>query len=138
MARKRLKPWPKRTARKFNPPPPGARSGSLIVINPGPDRMRTYGNYLSSKHWKELRAEVLKRWDGLCENCGTRAAKEVHHKTYERLGRELLTDLTPLCSECHRAEHPRDVASRQKERPAVNGPARLGAPQHRQATPLAD
>ena len=30
---------------------------------------------------------------------------DLHHKTYERIGSELLTDLEPLCRPCHNALH---------------------------------
>lgn len=30
---------------------------------------------------------------------------QLHHTTYERVGRELLTDLTPLCARCHALVH---------------------------------
>lgn len=64
-----------------------------------------YALYLKTEHWKYLRARALARWGGYCENCGTAPALEVHHRTYARLGRERLEDLTPLCSPCHRATH---------------------------------
>lgn len=68
-------------------------------------RAMPYAAYLRTKHWRDLRARVLQRWQGQCEECGERA-REVHHKTYERLGREHMQDLTPLCDDCHRREHP--------------------------------
>ncbi len=43
-----------------------------------------------------------------CERCGDRHnvwQLEFHHKTYERLGHELLEDLEMLCPECHARQH---------------------------------
>ena len=41
-----------------------------------------------------------------CENGGcTNEAKEVHHLTYERLGKEWLDDLQALCRKCHEQKH---------------------------------
>lgn len=45
--------------------------------------------------------------DGGCRGCGTVDNLHVHHLTYERLGRELLTDLVTLCAGCHRKQHGR-------------------------------
>ncbi len=80
------------------------RSGSVLVSSRAPTS-EAYAIYLRTPHWRALRRKVLLRWRGLCENCATAPAAEVHHKTYERMGNELLTDLTPLCSECHKQEH---------------------------------
>lgn len=30
---------------------------------------------------------------------------DVHHKTYDRIGDELLDDLVLLCKSCHKAQH---------------------------------
>lgn len=69
-----------------------------------------YDAYLRTEHWRKLRLVVLDRWGGYCEGCGVRPAVQVHHKTYERLGREELADLTPLCATCHAGEHGLTVA----------------------------
>ena len=72
--------------------------------NPEYLRALPYEQYLRTAHWRELRAEVLARWQGRCENCGEPAC-QVHHKTYERLGCERPSDLQPLCRRCHEALH---------------------------------
>lgn len=69
-------------------------------------RALPYPLYLKTLHWREMRAKALARWGGYCEGCGVRLATEVHHNTYERLGEERESDLTPLCEPCHRSEHP--------------------------------
>lgn len=63
-----------------------------------------YDKYLASRHWHELRGKVLVLSDSTCARCGG-VATQVHHITYERLGRERLEDLEPICSNCHRGEH---------------------------------
>jgi 5-methylcytosine-specific restriction endonuclease McrA len=41
-----------------------------------------------------------------CQACGNRKPPlHVHHKTYERFGKELLTDLVGLCDTCHKKVH---------------------------------
>lgn len=37
--------------------------------------------------------------------CGETERIHLHHKTYERIGEELLTDLVPLCPNCHTLVH---------------------------------
>jgi len=54
---------------------------------------------------------VRKRAGGRCERCWERTRRlEVHHLTYERFGRELLTDLQGLCKPCH------DIADEERKR----------------------
>lgn len=66
---------------------------------------QSYGAYLSSEFW----VEAKRRWRqaGLprqCAVCGSNAY-QLHHITYERLGREKPGDLLPLCHDHHRAVH---------------------------------
>ena len=59
-----------------------------------------YKIYLKSKAWDDTREELFEKVGRLCI-CGSRAT-QVHHKTYENIGKEeLLTDLVGLCKECH-------------------------------------
>ena len=61
-----------------------------------------YRSYLSSTAWRKKRDRVLRRDKHTCQTCGVKAAHlEVHHRTYERVGRERLGDLITLCSACH-------------------------------------
>lgn len=64
-----------------------------------------YDRYLRSAHWKTVRGRY---WGSdrpkSCYICDGKA-RELHHRTYERLGRELLTDLVAICRECHEAVH---------------------------------
>lgn len=64
-----------------------------------------YRALLSSARWKALRKERIRRAMHRCERCqraqGDRRNLQLHHLTYERLGRELDTDLILLCKKCH-------------------------------------
>lgn len=60
-----------------------------------------YGRYLASREWAVLKAQVRRRSGGNCERCRLSPAKETHHLTYERLGRERLEDLQDVCRGCH-------------------------------------
>jgi 5-methylcytosine-specific restriction endonuclease McrA len=51
----------------------------------------------------------------ICECCGMEGvAFDVHHKTYERLGNELIEDCEVLCEQCHDKLHGRDPKSQSR------------------------
>lgn len=64
-----------------------------------------YSKYLNSGHWEAMREKY--RCSGLPQGClgCDDPCFELHHRTYVRLGQEFLTDLLPLCRECHEALH---------------------------------
>lgn len=66
----------------------------------------------ASEQWKTIRAERLEFDHRLCVFCKS-PAEEVHHVTYETVGRERLDDLRSLCRICHDActqlEYGRDM-----------------------------
>lgn len=65
-----------------------------------------YREYLRSPEWQETRAARLKAARFSCQVCNTsRARLNVHHRTYERRGHELASDLIVLCEDCHRLFH---------------------------------
>lgn len=64
-----------------------------------------YETYLSSTTWKSIRRQVLARDGYRCQRCGGRTGLQIHHLTYERRGRESLSDLTVLCDHCHSRAH---------------------------------
>jgi 5-methylcytosine-specific restriction endonuclease McrA len=67
--------------------------------------MTWYQRYLQSPHWKATREWALERASRLCQLCRSGDRVEVHHNTYERVGRELPGDLIVLCGECHGRHH---------------------------------
>lgn len=64
-----------------------------------------YYSYLKSDEWKKLRRIVFMRCKGICEQCGVAQMEATHHKTYKRLGHELLEDLLGVCDDCHKKIH---------------------------------
>jgi hypothetical protein len=79
----------------------GARnnaSGSLL-------RTMTYQEYLRTDHWLKVRDAAVGRANFRCALCNSDVNLHVHHRTYERLGRELPGDLAVLCSACHDRFH---------------------------------
>lgn len=68
-----------------------------------------YHHYLQSKTWKSRRKIKLKSVGYRCEECKVVEQKgvklQIHHKTYERVTQERLSDLQVLCEDCHKAKH---------------------------------
>ena len=76
----------------------------------------THREFIQSPLWKEIRAKAFEFHGHNCASCGN-TASDIHHKTYERFGgRELMTDLEPLCRNCHEAKHAVERAGRTRRR----------------------
>lgn len=60
-----------------------------------------YASYMRSPEWKERRQAAFNKWGRSCNLCGAKKDLEVHHRTYERFGRESVEDLQVLCWTCH-------------------------------------
>jgi 5-methylcytosine-specific restriction endonuclease McrA len=65
----------------------------------------SFKEYQRIPEWGARRNRVLIRAGYRCELCGSRGLIDVHHKTYERYGDELLSDLIALCRPCHQKFH---------------------------------
>lgn len=67
---------------------------------------RNYDEYLRSPHWAKVRAGYAAS-PTLPQDCicGEAERLQLHHTTYERIGAEDLSDLTPLCPTCHAMIH---------------------------------
>lgn len=68
-----------------------------------------YDVYLQTKHWQQTRKIALEAYGDWCRWCEGKfedhAPIHIHHLRYDRLGREPLTDLIPLCALCHERWH---------------------------------
>jgi len=69
------------------------------------ERRAFYESYLQSADWREKRLMVIRRESGLCQGCRKEQITQVHHRNYDRLGDELLTDLYGYCETCHKKSH---------------------------------
>ncbi len=69
-----------------------------------------YNAYLQTPEWQAIRVKVLRRDRGICQGCGEAGATQVHHLTYDRVGREMLFDLVSVCRPCHLAIHKKEGA----------------------------
>jgi len=66
---------------------------------------KSYAAYLDSDLWRKKKAAYrASKRPQKCLCCGD-PNYQLHHTTYDRLGREWLKDLIPLCSECHETFH---------------------------------
>lgn len=66
----------------------------------------SYREYLRTPEWRRTRAAALERAGYCCSLDVTHTEDlEVHHRTYERFGRELARDLVVLCHACHALHH---------------------------------
>lgn len=68
-------------------------------------KLMPYREYLKTEHWMKKRLQTLKRYNFRCQMCNRKDKLHVHHRTYERRGEELLTDLICLCDKCHAKFH---------------------------------
>lgn len=65
---------------------------------------RNYPAYLQSAAWRDVRQRYRASDLPQVCMCGDPDV-QLHHTTYERVGRELLEDLIPLCQPCHTQAH---------------------------------
>lgn len=64
-----------------------------------------YLAYLNSGSWRITRNRALREAGFRCSRCASKRNLQVHHKTYERLGREWDQDLEVVCADCHEQHH---------------------------------
>ena len=71
--------------------------------------MTNYLAYLHSPIWTftALAAKERANWRCQGKDCRRKYGLEVHHTTYDRLGRERPDDLVVLCEDCHAKIHGR-------------------------------
>lgn len=71
----------------------------------------TYAKYLTSSHWRKIRKSAVDRAGGRCMLCNRdEESLHVHHRTYERLGKEDPMDLIVLCATHHSQFHGKNGA----------------------------
>lgn len=62
-----------------------------------------YNKYINGPRWAAKREAWFNAFGKFCRACGTTYGPiQLHHMTYDRLGRERMSDLIALCSKCHR------------------------------------
>ena len=83
--------------------PLGDDEEGLPVIAGGWTRA-SYAKYLLTPHWKEMAKRKRESVGNVCELCGSKYELHVHHRHYDTLGHEELSDLQVLCRPCHEDE----------------------------------
>ena len=79
-----------------------------IICQDTKEHFTKYDKYLLSEHWRLVKqAYYSSDRPQVCAKCGAEHDRDLHHLTYERIGRELLDDLICLCRSCHNLEHPK-------------------------------
>jgi hypothetical protein len=76
----------------------GIDRGSELATMPYPE-------YLETLEWQARRKAMLAHADHRCQVCNRDSRLNVHHRTYERRGMELPSDLIVLCEDCHGLYH---------------------------------
>ena len=68
-----------------------------------------YEKYIKSARWRNISEAMKKHANYTCARCKVRTpVLEVHHRKYDRLGKERMSDLEVLCKPCH------DIADRKR------------------------
>lgn len=83
-----------------------------------------YSEYMKSEAWAQTRTRVYENKGRECTaklHVCEKEATQVHHISYDHIGREPLWELTPICSACHDAIHDRDAPSSQGEASPEDG-----------------
>jgi len=87
--------------------------GRLVLGDPDsqvrrgdPEWRIKYETYMSSEAWKRTKAHFLAVYGQRgCKACGRTDEIALHHRTYDRLGAELMDDLVAVCPTCHQGIH---------------------------------
>lgn len=64
-----------------------------------------YQAYIASAKWKAIRQGAMVAAGHRCEACNFHGALVVHHRNYERMGSEELSDVRCFCAPCHKLFH---------------------------------
>jgi hypothetical protein len=103
----------------------------LVSTTAPPDRLAElqtmrYDDYLRTPEWRQVKAAALLRASNACALDASHTEDlEVHHRSYERRGAELPTDVIVLCQPCHRLHHQANGRPSRPVAPStVPGPAK--------------
>lgn len=64
-----------------------------------------YEEYLKTDEWRWKRQFILNFWGRRCALCNSSNGMHVHHRNYNSVGNESITDVIALCSSCHAKFH---------------------------------
>jgi len=89
-------------------PTPGFPTFSVIPSGFFPKQKthkEKYHEYLLSEKWASLRIKKIAEAGGKCQMCNKNVSLQVHHRTYDNIFNEKLSDLIVLCKYCHKKFH---------------------------------
>lgn len=70
------------------------------------ENLQNYQEYLSTKHWKNLKQKLIYNDKRTCFICNSKSKLVIHHIDYSRLFKEkLYKDVYILCFSCHEKVH---------------------------------
>lgn len=72
-----------------------------------PSKREVYNKYIHSNRWRRRRVRALIIGGHRCALCNNRNELQVHHLSYEHLGKEKDYELQVLCHGCHQEVHNR-------------------------------
>ncbi len=84
------------------------KAGQLGAVSGGhgasksPEHSEEYRRHMASQEWKAFLKRLKEFWGGKCSICNSSDHLQGHHRTYERLGHEQLTDCILACKKCHK------------------------------------
>lgn len=83
------------------------RTEITSAIRTAPDGARSdfYREYIQSTAWRMRRNQAVRDAGYRCQRCNGKRDLQVHHRSYENLGRETSADLEVLCASCHGDHH---------------------------------
>lgn len=80
----------------------------------------SYEEYLLSVHWRDKKAEYYSQEGKHCKVCGKKnTVIQLHHKHYNSLGKEKISDLVSLCRKHHNIAHLKQNRNKYKGRLSI-------------------
>jgi len=80
-----------------------------VVVEPVDEQERLalmpWRVYLTTPHWRTVRADALRRAGERCALCNSGVTLQVHHRDYTRRGAERPADVIVLCDDCRSRHH---------------------------------
>jgi 5-methylcytosine-specific restriction endonuclease McrA len=78
----------------------------IADLNSRCDAPPQYSAYIHSDEWNDRREAYLHYYCNRCRGClSIERPLQLHHLTYERIGREEIEDCQILCKRCHQRRH---------------------------------
>ena len=77
----------------------------LVICKDTNEIITSYGQYLSSEHWKNFKKSYKKEHPKKCYICSKKKTVQLHHMSYKNLGNEQFDEVVWLCRKHHHQLH---------------------------------